>query len=237
MKRTLTLIIGMGCLLLTGLLRANDEVPQKVRSSKTEHADLAAGGTLHLKNSTGEVTVEGWDQPGVEITTIKSTKLSYTTAAPERVKAAHDLENVKVTVAKQGDELVVTTEYPRDRRYLPRPSVGYRDFNLEYQIKVPRDAKIIVDHDEGEVHFDDLTGDISATTNQGLITLRLAATAQYSIDAKTRIGDVDSDIAGTTTRKHFGHEFMQTAQAPRKLYLRNGYGDIIILRLRKPSGL
>src|SRR5580704_17744521 len=40
--------------------------------TKTERFDFPAGGTLRLKNSIGELTVEGWDQPGIEITTIKS---------------------------------------------------------------------------------------------------------------------------------------------------------------------
>ncbi len=234
MKRMLLAIVGMGSLLTAAPLFANDEIPEKIHVTRTEHADLPAGGTLHLKNSTGEVTVEAWDQPGVEITTIKSTKLAYKSAETDRIKASQHLDAVKVSLAHQADELVVTTDFPRRRRYLPRPSVGYRDFDLEYVIKVPRDAKIIVDHDEGELHFDDVTGDIHATTNQGTITLRLPQTAQYAVDAKTRIGDVDSDIAGTTTRKRFGHEFVQTATAPHKLYLRNGFGDIIILKTHQP---
>ena len=85
------------------------------------------------------------------------------------------------------------------------------------------------------MHFDDLTGDIHAATNQGTITLRLPQMTRYAIDAKSGIGDVDSDIAGTTTRRHFGH--VQTTTAPHKLYLRNGFGDIIILRINQPAPL
>jgi len=232
MKRKLTLMFGIVCLLLAGFLSGSDEIPQKLQVTKTEHADLPAGGTVRLKNSTGELRIEGWDQPGVEVATIKSTKLAYLSAGAERDKAAHALEQVKVGVTRQGDELVITTEFPRHRRYLPRPSVGARDFDLNYIVKVPRDAKLIVDHDAGEIHFDDLTGDIHATTNQGTITLRLPSATQYAVDAKCRIGDVTSDIPGTKTRKHFGHEFSQNALAPHSLFLRDGYGDIIILRMR-----
>lgn len=232
MKATWILMFG-----LVGLVRANDEVPAKIEVTKTEHAELAAGGTLRLKNSTGEVTVEGWDRPGVEITTIRSTKQVYGAGSQEGARAARELDEVKVTVARQGEDVVVSTEYPRHRRFLPRPSVGARDFNLEYRIRAPRGAKIVVEHDEGEIHFDGVEGDISATTNQGTITLRLAAAAEYTIDAKSRIGAVDSDIPGTTRRKRFGHEFEQTAPAPHKLYLRNGFGDIIILRIHQPAPL
>lgn len=213
MKSTFLLILGFTC-----LLAANDEVARKVQVTKTEHADLPAGGAVRFKNSTGELTIEGWDQPGVEITTIESPK------------AGHPAVAVKVSESREGNDLVITTDFPRHKRFLPRPSVGARDFDLEYIVKVPRDAKLIVDHDAGEIHFDDVSGDIHATLIQGEITLRLPAGSQYAIDAKSRIGDVISDFPGTAKREHLGHWFTQDAQAPHSLYLRNGFGDIIILR-------
>lgn len=225
MKRTVALIIGVSCLLL-----GNDEVPRKIQVTKAEHADLPAGGTVRFKNSTGELTIEGWDQPGVEITTIESTKIAYPAAGVEHDRAANMLAEVNVSEAREGNDLLITTEFPRHTRFLPRPSVGARNFDLEYVVKVPRDAKLVVDHDSGEIHFDDVTGDIHATLIQGEMTLRLPPAGQYAIDAKCRIGAVTSDFPGTTKREHFGHSFMQGGQAPHSLYLRNGFGDIIILR-------
>src|SRR5579862_8433001 len=167
MRRILTLIFGFSCVLL-----ADDPV------TNTRHADLPAGGAVLLKNSTGELTIEGWDQPGVEITTTKSGK-----------RAA----DVKVSVTHDGNDLVITTDFPRHGRFLPRPSVGARDFDLSYLIRVPRDAKVIVDHDAGEIHLAGLTGDIRATMNQGTITVRVSADSQYTVYAISRIGDVTSD--------------------------------------------
>jgi hypothetical protein len=48
MKRNLLLMLGVGCLLL-----ANDEVPRRLHVTKTEHADLAAAGTVRLKEFNG----------------------------------------------------------------------------------------------------------------------------------------------------------------------------------------
>jgi hypothetical protein len=230
-------MLGIGCLLPVCRLRAADEIMQPIQVTKTEHAEFPPGGALRMKNSTGEVTIEGWDQPGIDITTTKSTKLAYGATGAERDKAAHMLDEVKVTHAIQGNDFLITTEFPRHTRFLPRPSVGSRDFNLEYLIRVPRNANIFVDHDSGEIHLDDLTGDINATAVQGTITLHLAPTTQYSVDAKCRVGEVYSDFAGTNKRKHFGHAFLDTSQAPHKLFLRNGFGDIIILKARQPVPL
>ena len=67
--------------------------------------------------------------------------------------------------------------------------------------------------------------------------MRVPQTAQYSIDAKSRIGDVTSDLPGSESRKHFGHVFVRNATEPHALYLRTGFGDIMILRIHRPAGL
>ena len=45
---------------------------QNIAIAKTESMDFPAGGVLHLRHSLGEVFVEGWDQPGIEITITES---------------------------------------------------------------------------------------------------------------------------------------------------------------------
>jgi hypothetical protein len=228
--RTLGLLFGISC-----LVRAEDEFKQKVQMVKTEHVDFPSGGTVRLKNSTGELTIEGWDQPGVEIALNKSTNSAYTSA--EREKASHDLDRVQIAVERQGDELIITTDFPRHRGFPPpSPVSAARKFDLNYRIKVPRDTRLIVDHDVGEVHFDDVTGDIHATALQGAITLHLPAGGQYAIDAKSDIGSVTSDFPGSAKRRFWlvGHQFTRTSRAPHRLYLRDGFGDIIILKIRKP---
>jgi len=194
------------------LLAADDEFRQKVQVTKTEHVGFPPGGTVRLKNSTGEITIEGWDQAGVEITTIKSTKDGY--ASSEREKASDDLDGVQIAAERRGDELVITTDFPRHRVF-PRSSLlgGTRSFDLAYRIKVPREARLVVDHDGGDVHIDGVMGDIRATARQGEITLRLPEEAPYAIDAKSDLGSVISDFPGTTKRRFWlvGHQFIQAS--------------------------
>ena len=45
----------------------------------------------------------------------------------------------------------------------------------------------------GEIHIDNITGDIRATENLGQITVRVPDGA-YSIDAKSKLGAVESDF-------------------------------------------
>ena len=207
---------------------ADGQSRQKVQVTNTQHLDLPPGGTVTFKNSRGELIVEGWDQPGVEITTSKSTKAAYTSA--EHEKGSRALEKVQVAAERHGDEVVITTTAPHH---------GFpfsNDVDLDYLVKVPRAARLAVKHGAGEVHFDDVTGDIRATVSHGLITLHAPAGDQYAIDAKSGIGSVTSDFLGSTERRWLmGHQFVQASQAPHKLYLRTGYGDIILLKIQMPE--
>jgi hypothetical protein len=132
MTRVLAVVgLAMSCLLL-----ADDHV-------KMERVEFPPG-TLHLKRSLGEVRVEGWDRPDAEITTVTSPKLPH--------------DKVRISIERHGDELVIDTELPR-RRSLPLHSAfGAVGAYLEYNIKVPQTARLVVDHDVGDVHVNSIAG-------------------------------------------------------------------------------
>jgi hypothetical protein len=46
---------------------------QSLEVTKTERVNFLPGGTIQVDNSYGYLTVEGWDEPAVEITVAKST--------------------------------------------------------------------------------------------------------------------------------------------------------------------
>jgi hypothetical protein len=61
----------------------------------------------------------------------------------------------------------------------------------------------------------------------------LPDSAAYSIDARSKMGQVMSDSEGTGRVQHFlGHRFVSSVQSPaKKLYLRTGFGGIAIKRV------
>jgi hypothetical protein len=217
--RTVTVLFGMSCLLNAA------EPKQKVRVEHTERADFPSSGLLRLKNSVGEVRVVGWDRPDVEITTIKSTYTSGT-----REKASRDLDKVRISIERHGDEIVIVTQFPG---LASRLSAG-----LEYYIKAPMSARLAANHKTGEVHVDNLTSDIHVSVHNGGITLRLPQD-RYNIDARSDLGDVISDFQGSKKRKPWllGYQFAQPTPAAHKLYLRVGFGDIMILKPSTPRAV
>ena len=219
---------------------AGSETRQKVQVTNTQRMDFPAGGTLRLKNSVGVLTVDAWDRPDVEITTIKSTKAEYD--ARDREKVAHELESVRVAAERRGDELVITTDCPRHWPFPPPnlldPLAEETNFDLEYRIKAPGAARLIAEHGIGEVNIDGLTGDIQVTLRQGEILLHLPEDGRYDIHAKSGSGAVNSDFPGEEKRSWWlvGHRAMnQDSQAPHKLDLRVKFGDIVILKTRVPK--
>jgi len=206
---------------------AMDPVKDYVRVTSTQHIDLPATGTVRLHHALDEIAIEGWDQPGVEITTIKSTTDVFSEA--EHDKAMHELDRIKIAAERKGDELSITTAYPTQIGFWPAPPVHH--YAVEYRIKVPRTAHLIVDG-RGEAHFSGISGDIEANMHQGVITVRLADAAQYHIDASSKFGVVISDFPGDTKRHVWiSHSFTAAAQAPHKLVLKEGFGDIMILKI------
>lgn len=68
MRAAALALIGLG---ISCMVLADDESQHFVQVTKTERLDFPSGGLLRLKNSIGQVTVEGWDRPDVELTTTK----------------------------------------------------------------------------------------------------------------------------------------------------------------------
>jgi Putative adhesin len=232
MVRILAVIgLGASCLLL-----ADDNPGEKLQISKTEHFEFPAGGTLRLMNSIGVLNVEAWDRPEVEITTIKSTKIAY--HPRNREKEQQELDRVHVTVERHGDELVITTEFPRYAVLSPYPLTGETKLDLEYRVKAPSNVRLIANHDVGEVNIDGLLSDIHVTLRQGDILLHLPEEGRYNIDAKSDVGNVNSDFPGKERRRPWllGHRIVnENSPAAHNLTLRVGVGDIIILKARLPK--
>jgi len=221
----LVLALGMAYVLAFasgGLDRARLEV------RNTQHVDFQADGTVVFKNSIGELRVDAWDQPNVEITTIKSTKADYDPTQHDQ--AVRELDKVRISAERHGAELTITTDFPR----------GFlgTDFDLEYDIKVPRKTRLTVDHHGGEVHADGVLGDLQIAVARGEITVHLPEKGSYAIDARSDFGTVFSDFPGREKRVPWlsGEKMSEpVSNGSQSLHLRIGYGDVLILRERVPA--
>jgi hypothetical protein len=229
--RTALCKLAVFALTAHGLQAAAGESSKSLQSTNTQHLDFPSGGTLRLDKSIGELKLEAWDQPGVEITTVKWVKIK----GDKPPKAtAKDLDKINVKADRKDNEIVVSTSFPKHNVIL-QPFTGLSDFELEYRIKAPKDAKLAIDHQIGEIHIAGFAGDIHATNGMGQITVAVVPGTQYAIDARSKLGAIDSDTEGKEKKRlKFGHTFVSQSQNAKKLYLRIGSGDITILDTPTP---
>jgi hypothetical protein len=209
--------------------------------------DNQLGGTIRVDNSYGYLTVEGWDEPEVEVTVTKSTDRFYD--PKQRDEVAPRFERIRVIAERQSDkESAISTTLPA-RHGLPYSILPSRQIvftmpkktalgvTLDYTLHVPRDSRLIVHHDHGYVWVSDVTGDIEVNSHTGDMVVVLPDPGPYAIDARTRLGSVSSDLAGEGHKQFLvGTQFVRACEAPsRKIYLRMGRGNITI-KNGPPSG-
>ena len=241
MTSRLAMVFGLSVLGTIPALQAAEGVYEKgpkqsFEATSTERVPFAPGGTIRLKNSYGYLTVEGWDEPEVEITVIKSTDSLYEPS--QQQLAERPFGEVRVVTERLSDkELAISTIIPARRRLLPNAEHGV---TVEYRIRVPRDSRLIVHHDHGYVWVSDMTGDLDVRSHTGDMIVMLPEPGPYSIDARTRLGSVSSDLTGKSLSRLsqflVGSHFDYTSLAPkRRVYLRMGRGSIT-LKNGPPSG-
>lgn len=202
---------------------------QDIQVTTTDHAELAAGGTVRVTGSTGEMDVEGWDKSEVEITVTKSV---FRTGSPRGKEAGNQfLSRVQVKTERTGNgEVDIRTVFP-SWNPITRPLRGKTDVNLHYTIRVPRDAHLVIHHESGDLRLQGLTGPIEATMGAGDIELWLPQASKYAIDARCKIGGVSSDFAGSHHDRHVvGESFANESAGGPKAYLRVDAGGIQILK-------
>ena len=207
------------------------EPPQK---TTTDRVNFAPGGTIRIDDSYGELNVDGWDRPEVEVTVIKT--LPYG-KQPDQCAAALDRVRI-VTEHKSPPELTISTGLPSRRlSWMPpfwrHPTGGV---GVKYDIHVPRNSRLSIHHGTGSVSVNDIAGDIDARVGRGDILLWLPP-GLYSLDARTNFGIVSSDLEGAARNKFLiGESFTRVNPPPsHRLRLRTGFGGITLKEILPES--
>jgi hypothetical protein len=201
-------------------------IQRPAQVAHTERVNFAPGGTIRLNDSFGDLYIEGWDQPAVEMTLIKEMQ-DYRTPK----NASEQLERVRFTTEHpSGNELTISTAIP-SHSFFRHPFGDKGDLTVRYELHVPRDSRLRIHHGGGNILVGNVVGGIEATNRNGDIVLMLPGYGTYSIDAKSKMGTVISDFAGKAHRRHFvGQALTGTNEsaAAHPIHLRVGFGGITI---------
>src|SRR6266852_4319495 len=90
---------------------AEEYVKPQPEVTRTEHVEFSSGGVIRLDGGYGDLFVEGWDQPEVEITVTKSMRYKYESAQSQ--EAVQHMESLRVlTERRSPTELTISTVVP-----------------------------------------------------------------------------------------------------------------------------
>jgi len=216
---------------------AEEGAPQSFKVTSTERVNFPPNGTIRINSSHGYLSVDGWDEPQIEVTITKSTDRFYKSAQQE--EATRRLERIRVVTERRSEtELSITTVLaPRNGTWSPPlPPTTKAGVTVDYWLHVPHNSRLVIHHDTGYLWVSDVTGDIEATSHTGDMIVMLPTPGQYSIDAKSRIGGIMSDFAGASHNRFVvGARFARAGEGPsRRVYLRMGCGNITIKQIPPP---
>ena len=235
---------------LPGADRPRESGPERsFEVTTTQRVPFLPGGTIRVDNSYGYLTVEGWDEPEVEITVTRATDRFFEPGQKE--KAEKDIDWIRVSAERHSDkELAIATAVPVRNRFLnsvlplrrvvgasPLPSNNKHGITVEYSVRVPRNSRLVVHHDNGYVWVSDVTGDIQVNSHTGDMIVMLPDAGPLVINATARAGSVSSDFAGKSTSQFLlGTHFAYPSEGPsQRIDLRMGRGNITIKK-SPPAG-
>lgn len=181
----------IGVLLFLGLF--GSPVLRADEFSRVSHYSvrLFSFGTLVVGTRLGDVRIEGWDEPRVEIEAEKVVRAS------SEAKARPLYDRIEVFVEGGDQEVRLGTRYPS--RKLWRPFRGESKLSVNYTIRMPYDSNLKLKCVDGDVHVIGIVGRETLLVNYGDVEIDVPSVyGLRSLDAHTWLGYVQSDLRGTS---------------------------------------
>lgn len=159
--------------------------------SKTSHYSVRmfSFGTLMLDTRTGNIQVDGWDEPRLEIEAEKVVE------AGNEKKSAPLYDLIQVVLEGQDKQVTVRTVYPPRRLW--RPFRGESKLSVNFRIHMPFDANLVMHCVDGDVRVAGLVGKQQINVNYGDVEINVPTIYRLrSLNARSILGYVQSDIHG-----------------------------------------
>lgn len=162
-----------------------DEFSQTSRYS----VRLFSYGTLMIDTRMGDLWIEGWDDPHVEIEVEKVVR------AKSEAKAKPLYNQIKIQLEGKDKEVGLRTLYPARRLW--RPFRGESKLSANFRIKMPYDANLILKCVDGDVRIFGVVGREQLRVNYGDVEIDVPDIWRLrSLDAHAWLGYVQSDLHG-----------------------------------------
>ena len=159
--------------------------------SKTFHYSVRmfSYGMLTIDTRMGDIQVEGWDEPRLEIEAEKVVE------AKDEKRAQPLYDQVQVVLTGQDKQVLLRTVYPP--RGLWRPFRNESKLSVNFRIHMPFDANLTMKCVDGEVRTSGLIGTQQINVNYGDVEVNVPSIYRLrSLNARSILGYVQSDLHG-----------------------------------------
>ncbi len=159
--------------------------------SRVSHhaARLFSTGTLVVDSRMGDLRIEGWDEPRVEVEAEKIVR------AGSEEKAAPLYDRLKIQLEGQDKEVRLRAVFPPRRIW--RPFRGESRLSVNFRIRMPYDANLTLRCVDGDVRIFGITGREKLRVNYGDVEVNVPDVYRLrSLDAHAWMGYVQSDLRG-----------------------------------------
>ncbi len=146
-------------------------------------------GLLSIDSRTGDIHIEGWDNPRLEIEVEKVVR------AKSKEAAKPLYAEIQVVLQGQDKNVQLRSLYPP--RKVWRPFRGEARLSVNYRIKMPFDANLAVKCVDGDVWIRGLVGKQQILVNYGDVEIDIPSLDRLrSLRAHAWLGYVQSDLHG-----------------------------------------
>lgn len=175
-------------LCLTHVPASADEFTQK-----SQHSIELMRGTVEIDTRVGDIFIEGWDKARVEVSAEKLVR------AGSEKKAQSMFNRLRIDLSTDDEQRIVylRTHYPSRRLW--RPFKGESKLTVNYRIKMPYDANLILHCVDGDVRIEGVKGNQQLRINYGNVEINVPSVWELrSLQAHTWLGYVQSDLQALT---------------------------------------
>jgi hypothetical protein len=160
---------------------------QTLREEFSKEFQLTSSSELTVDNQFGNITVTTWDQNKVSI--VVNVEVTHS----DEAKAKKLLDKIKIDLGEEGNRIVAKTKFGEDNKLETGKKGEKQAIQINYFIKCPKNLKMQLDNQFGDIIVGSLSGFFSADLQFGSLSAVSLSGPETSIDmqfGKLTIGSV-----------------------------------------------
>jgi hypothetical protein len=217
--------IGLICLLPgAAAFGQAPKIHHVVEKVVTRDIPFSRNETLKIVGEKAAVQVTGWDKDFVRV------KLVFSAKSPDKSLAERELDHMKYALSREGHTLEIRNTFIIP----PEITATQSRLGVAYEVAVPRESKVQVIDEYGDIELAGLKGELNITVGFGDIHLQ---NVEGRINVESSYGEVRGDGIGGTFSCKTDKSDVYLDRITARCTFNSNYGNMHLTLREKPQGL